>query len=72
MSEGVREGAPERGFGARILCAGVIFPSKIQCIKNFEGGGVQGGGSKAQFGDNFLMFMCFSGLESKRVGGKRH
>ena len=29
----------EGGFGPRILYAGIIFPSKIQCIKNFEGGG---------------------------------
>ena len=39
ISESVREGVREGGFGARILCAGVIFPSKIQRIKNFKGGG---------------------------------
>ena len=31
----------EGGFGAVILYAGVIFPSKIQCIKNFKGGGLR-------------------------------
>ena len=37
----VREGVREGGFGARILFAGVIFPSKIQCIKSFRGGGLR-------------------------------
>ena len=42
ISEGVREGVREGGFGARILYVGIISPSKIQCIKNFRGGGFSG------------------------------
>ena len=48
--EGVREG----GFGARILYAGVIFPSEIQRMKNFnlirgEVSGSGGGGLRSNF-----------------------
>ena len=30
------------GLGAQILYVGVGFPSRIQCIKNLEGGGLRG------------------------------
>ena len=57
---GVREG----GFGIRILYAGVIFPSKIQRIKNFKRGGgvlrVYGGCLRSNFEGPF------SGLDSRR------
>ena len=63
ISEGVGEGVREGGFGARILCVGVIF-SKLQRIKNFKGGGSQGpggGGSKVNLGVNFFAFVRFFG-----------
>ena len=40
---GTLAGGSRRGLGAQILYVGVGFPSKIQCIKNFEGGGLGGG-----------------------------
>ena len=47
-------------FGVRILYAGVNFPSKIERIKNFRGGGWVSGcrrGSKVQFWGSFL-YVC--------------
>ena len=53
----------EGGFVARILYAGVIFPSKVLRIKNFKGGGLRvwGGGLWSNLGGRFFMFMYFFG-----------
>ena len=58
ISEGVREGVWEGGFGAWILYAGVVFPSKTQCIKNFKKGGL-----RSNFGGSFLyVYVLFRDL----------
>ena len=51
-------------MGAQILYVGVGFPSRIQCIKNFDGGGPRGcwgWGLRSNFGAPFFMLMCFFG-----------
>ena len=56
------------GLDAQILYVGVGFPSRIQCIKNFEGGGskgVLGVGSKVQFWGPISLCSCgFLGLDT--------
>ena len=48
------------------LCIGIGFPSRIQCIKNFEGGGLRGSwgwGLRSNFGARFLsVYVLFWGL----------
>ena len=60
-------GGSRRGLGAQILYVGVGFPSRIQRIKNFEGGGskgVLGVGSKVQFWGPISLCLCaFLGLD---------
>ena len=55
------------GLGGQILYVGVGFPSRIQCIKNFEGGGSKGllgVGSKVQFWGPISLCLCaFLGLD---------
>ena len=62
---GSQGGVQEGGFGARILYAGVIFPSKMQRVKSFKGvGGVSGfggGGLRSNLGGHFFVFTCFFG-----------
>ena len=64
---GTLAGGQGGGLGAQILYVGVGFPSRIQCIKNFEGGGskgVLGVGSKVQFWGPISLCLCaFLGLE---------
>ena len=54
------------GSSAQILYVGVGFPSRIQCIKNFEGGGLRGSwgwGLRSNFGAPFLyVYVLFWGL----------
>ena len=54
------------GLGAQILYVGVGFPSRIQCIKNFEGGGLRGSwgwGLRSNFGAPFLyVYLLFWGV----------
>ena len=61
-------GVKEGGLGAQILYVGVGFPSRIQCIKNFEGGGLRGSwgwGLRSNFGAPCLyVYVLFWGSVS--------
>ena len=63
---GTLAGGQGGGLGAQILYVGVGFPSRIQCIKNFEGGGLRGSWGwrlRSNFAAPFLyVYVLFWGL----------